>query len=228
LKIIPCIQSIILAVVITTSIPPSVFASEQHVAIPAVLTDMEKHTQEMIGSLLAKDGATSHKYFQQIKDDVKQLHEQMEAGRFNERRSRELLMTYSWMRVIGIEMSDKSWVGAAVAANQLSAMLVQTTHFPTLTRRDVAWLYYLGREVELLTMENPEANADLLDVRLITLENTWKRVRKELIKDFRKKPLVEQGDALLKSLKQQPKQPAQIISSAKKLLTFVQQLRNSI
>jgi len=228
LKITHWIQSIMIGVAISASMTPSVPASEMHPTTPVVLTDMKNHTQKMIDALISKDSASSHQYFQQIKNDVKQLHEQSEAGQFNERRSRELLMTYSWMRVIDIEMHDKAWIEAAVSANQLIAMLVQAAHYPTLTRRDVAWLYYLAREVELLTMENPEANADLLDIRFITLENTWERVRKELIKNFKNKPLVEQGDALLKSMKQHAKQPDQIITSAKQLLLFVDQLRKKI
>ncbi len=228
MKLPTCIQSITLALVLTATIPTLVSASEQPPDIPIILADMQQHTQEMIDALLIKNATVTALRFQQIKADVKQLRQKMNAGPYNERRSRELLMSYSWIRVIGIEVHDKAWIEAAVAANQLSAMLMEATEFPTLIHRDVAWLYYLGREVELLTLENPKANAELLDVRLITLENTWNRVRKELIKNFKNKPLVEQGNVLLTSLKHQPKQPPQLIISAKKLLLFIDQIRKKI
>ncbi|WP_018293645.1 hypothetical protein [Mariprofundus ferrooxydans] len=194
--------------------------------IPLTLADMDKHADQIINTLLAKDKVASRKHYQQLHHDIKLLGQLIKAAPYEEQRSRELLMTYSWLRVMNQEMGDKSWVGAAVAANQLSGMIIQTSHFPTLEERDIAWLNYLGREMELLTLEDPVANADLLSIRLITLENTWGRLRDELIRKFRNKPLLIQGDMLVDAIKSS-KKPAETVALAKKLLDFIVQLEHS-
>lgn len=150
-------------------------------AVPVTLADMDQHAEQMVGALLAKDDAASRAFYQQLTREMNLLDKLALNNPSDERRSRELLMTHSWMRVIAIEMGDKSWVEAAVAANQLSGMIIQASHFPALMQRDVAWLDYLAREMELLTLEDPVSNAELLNLRLLTLESTWQRVGSELI-----------------------------------------------
>ncbi|MDQ6951778.1 MAG: hypothetical protein Q9M26_08945 [Mariprofundales bacterium] len=198
-------------------------ASEPLTTIPAILDSMEGHAEDIVDTLLAKNATASHQLYDQLGQEMQQLRQRVTSDPADERRSRELMMAYSWMRVIDIEITDKSWLEAAVGANQLTGMIIQTSHFPTLMQRDVAWLDYLGREIELLTMEDPKANADLLAVRQITLDHTWNRISRDLIKDFRNKPLVERGNSLLMKI-EHAKKPARTIALAKKLLDFVDQV----
>jgi len=197
----------------------AVAAEEINTTIPGILADMKEHAGEIVETLLAKDETASRSYYQQLSREMNSLERLVRAGPLDGRRSRELLMGYAWMRVIHIEMTEGYWLGAAIGANQLSGMIIQAQDFPALLQRDIAWLDYLGHEIELLTLEDPAANADLLNVRLITLENTWARVSKELIKDFKNKPLLMHGDTLVASLKA-AKGPAETVALAKELLDF--------
>ncbi|TLS66253.1 hypothetical protein FE236_00810 [Mariprofundus erugo] len=187
--------------------------------VPATLADMEQHAEQIVGALLARDEATSRALYLQLTREMNLLDRQALNNPADERRSRELLMAHSWMRVIAIETGDKSWIEAAVAANQLSGMIIQASHFPGLMQRDVAWLAYLAREMELLTLEDPVANADLLNLRLLTLESTWQRVGSELIKNFKNKPLLMEGDSLVAAMKAS-KSPAETVVLARKMLAF--------
>jgi len=155
-----------------------------------------------------------------------QLHNHMDKLPFDERRSRELVMVYSWLRVIAIDLKQHAWVGAAIAANQLSASLIRFTNYPTLRERDTAWLDYLGRELLLLSKEDPKANSELLNVRRADLANTWQRVGKDLIENFRNKSLVMRGDYLIRELKKES-EPAQTIKLSSQLLDFVDRVEKA-
>lgn len=127
------------------------------------------------------------------------------------------------MRVIAIDLKQHVWVGTAIAANQLSASIIRFENYPTLRERDTAWLDYLGRELLLLNKKNPEANAELLDVRRAELANTWQRIHIDLIKNFRNKPIVMQGDRLVGEIENERKS-AQTIKLSNQLLDFVDKI----
>jgi len=201
-------------------IHPALATADTPSSAASILGHMEDHAEDMVDTLLAKKAAASRDHYQFIVRKINQLHRIIMTSPSNEQRSRELLMTYSWMRVIDIEITDKSWIEAAVAANQLSGMIIQTSHFPTMMQRDIAWLDYLGREIKLLTLEDAKANSDLLNIRLITLDNTWKRIKTGLIKNFRNKPVLMQGDQLIMEIKES-KTSTKTIDLADKLLEFV-------
>jgi len=74
-------------------------------------------------------------------------------------------------------------------------------------------------------MEDANANAQLLNARRANLLETWSRIRKSLImKDFRNKPLVLRGDNLIHLLRDNH-EPEATMATAKKLLDFVDEIK---
>jgi len=61
----------------------------------------------------------------------------------------------------------------------------------------LAWMDYLGRDLMLLGMESRTDNLELIGLRKNQLDEIWKHVRIDMIKDFRNKPLVVRGDQLM-------------------------------
>ncbi|MDQ6967648.1 MAG: hypothetical protein Q9M14_03070 [Mariprofundaceae bacterium] len=173
------------------------YASEDTSAQIKAFNELEIHADAIVNTLLAKDLQHSRQHYNQLLKQIKKISALNSTGPYHEQLSRQLMMAYSWLRIINNEVTRKSWVEAAIGANQLRGMLIQASHYPTLIQRDLKWLDYLGKEIELLSMEDPKSNADLLMLRKATMENTWHRVRKELIKNFKNKPIVIQGDALI-------------------------------
>ncbi len=202
----------------------SVRAAENPVKLSVVLSAMERHAENMVDAALVHDMKALQKIDKNIQRDITTLHNELEGKDFNERRSRELLMAYSWTRVIAVDIRQKAWVGVAIAANQLSASMFRFINYSSLRQRDAAWMGYLSRELFLLNMENPKLNAELLNIRRADLNSTWQRVRKELIKNFHNKPRVIQGNHLMLELEKAHK-PTQVIQLAKKLLTFVNEVK---
>ncbi|PCI43862.1 MAG: hypothetical protein COB41_06010 [Proteobacteria bacterium] len=203
----------------------SVSASENSSVSKVALSSMETHVETMMHAALAHDLEALQKIDKKIEKDIAQLHEGLQGQAFNERRSRELLMAYSWARVISIDIGQQAWVGVAIAANQLSASIFRFTNYPSLQQRDTAWMGYLSRELLLLNMEDPKLNAELLNTRSTDLNSTWQRVSGEIIKDFRNKPRVIEGNHLMLELGAAHK-PSQVISLAKKMLVFVNKIKN--
>lgn len=204
------------------SLPVS--ASEPSGNISSMLSHMKDDAENIVDTALAKNAAGSQKLFNHIQHRMDQLHHNQTGQPFDERRSRELLMAYSWMRVIAIDIKQHAWVGTAIAANQLTASIIRFTKYPGLRQRDIAWMDYLGRELLLLNMEDAKANAQLLDARRANLVETWSRIKIDLIKkDFRNKPLVLRGDRLIHLLRDNHEAKTTIVT-ARKLLDFVDEV----
>lgn len=176
-------------------------AAEQEPAQAGVIHDMAGETEQLVDALLAGDEQHARTYYRMLKGNLDKLHGTDAHKPFNERRTRELFTSYSWMRLIDINMRQKAWTGAAIAANQMTGEIIRFTDFPDDTQRDVAWMDYLGRDVMLLCMEDMQGNLQTIDRRRSELSETWKRVREELIKDFRNKTLVLQGDLLIDNMR---------------------------
>lgn len=166
-----------------------------------IIRQMAAQTDNLIDALLARDKKHAQQYYSALKDNLDRLHALNAQKRFNERQTRELFTSYSWMRLIAIDMRQKAWTGAAIAANQMTGEIIRFTDFSDLTKRDMAWMDYLGRDVMLLSMEDMQGNLQTIDRRRSELSETWKRVREELIKDFRNKTLVMQGDLLIDNIR---------------------------
>ena len=178
--------------------------------------------EHIVDTALKKDSAAARQLYLNIQHRMKRLHQSMSGQAFDERRSRELIMAYSWMRIIAMDMQQQAWVGTAIAANQLTASIIRFTHYPGLLQRDTAWMHYLARELLLLSMEDAKANAQLLDARRANLEETWSRIKKALITaDFRHKPLLLRGDQLVRRLRNQPQTTT---ASARQLLGFMSEV----
>jgi len=211
-------------------IPPTAYAVEPNGKINAVLSDMEGHAEDMVDAALAKNRMRElklYKVYKEINRELGHLHAIVGNQPFDERRSRELVMAYSWLRVIAIDVKQDVWIGAAIAANQLDGSIIRFAQFPTLRERDIAWLDYLGREVLLLTIESPKVNAELLGVRRSELADTWHRTRKNLIeKDFRNKTLTMKGNGLVTKIEHEH-DPTQSINLARQWLDFVDQLEKT-
>jgi len=202
----------------------SASANEGSEGIKTMLPNMEDDAESIVDTALAKDATGSQKLYKKIQHRMEQLHHELEGRPFDERRSRELLMAYSWMRIIAIDIKQHAWVGTAIAANQLTASIIRFTNYPTLRQRDTVWMDYLGRELLLLNMEDAKANAQLLDARRANLVDTWSRIKIALIKkDFRNKPLVLRGDRLIHRLRDNH-EPQTTMATARKLLDFVDEV----
>ncbi len=205
--------------------PLSLFASEIPGDTPSTLLSIESNAEGLVGAALARNIPATRKLYRNIQHGLARLHQHIGVLPFNERRSRELVMAYSWLRIIAIDLRHHAWVGAAIAANQLSASTMRFAN-STLRKRDIAWMGYLGRELLLLSKEDPLRNAELLNVRRADLANTWQRVSKDLIKDFRNKTLVMQGGRLIGEIEKE-RRPAQTIALSSQLLKFVDRIKKA-
>lgn len=159
--------------------------------------NMEAQAEELVTALLAKNKPDSEHYYKLISSNLKKIHKTESQTDFNERRAREMIIAYSWMRLISIDMKHSEWIGAAIAANQMRGEIIRFTDFTSNTLRDLAWMDYLGRDLMLLGMESRTDNLELIGLRKNQLDEIWKHVRIDMIKDFRNKPLVVRGDQLM-------------------------------
>ena len=202
----------------------SASANEMPDETMVVLSNIKHNAEGMVDAALEQDAKTLQKIGLEIQQDIAKLHDELEGQAFDERRSRELLMAYSWTRVISIDIRQKAWVGVAIAANQLSASMFRFTNYSSLRQRDIAWMGYLSRELLLLNMENPKLNAELLNIRRADLKSTWQRISRDLIENFHNKPYVIEGKHLMLKM-DKTRKPTQVISLARKLLVFVNKIK---
>jgi len=217
---------LLLGYMFLTSIPLAA-ASENAIGVRSALLTIEDNAENMVDIALAQDVVSSQVLFKSIQKNMDQLHQSMAKAPFNERKSRELLMSYSWLRVIAVDVKQHAWIGAAIAANQLSASMIRFINYPTLQQRDTAWMDYLTRELILLNMEAPSENTQLLKVRLSDMLETWKRIRKSLIENsFRNKTLIIQINTIIHTL-ETSKGSDITITTAKQLLNFVDKIEHA-
>jgi len=218
---------VIILLAISVFQPLPTFASETSEDIPSILASMESNAESLVQAALTRNTPATRKLYREIQHELARLHHHhMDVLPFNERRSRELVMAYSWLRVIAIDMRHHAWVGAAIAANQFSASTIRFINYSTPRKRDIAWMDYLGRELLLLNKEDPQVNAELLNVCRADLANTWRRVSKDLIEDFRNKTLVMQGGRLIREIEKEHR-PAQTIKLASQLPNFVDRIEKA-
>jgi hypothetical protein len=93
-----------------------VAASENSSEAGIILSSIEDHAEDMVDTALARDAARSERLYKSIMRNMDQLHQSLAGTPFNERNSRGLLMAYSWLRVIAVDIKEHAWTGAA--ANQ--------------------------------------------------------------------------------------------------------------
>jgi hypothetical protein len=192
-----------------------------------IVSRMEEQAESLVDSLLKKDQAESEHHYEMLRSNLNRLHALLEHKNFNERSTRELFTAYSWMHLISIDLREHTWIGAAIAANQMRGETIRFTDFANLTLRDVAWMDYLSREVMLLSMEDMQGNRQMIDLRRNDLHDTWERVREDMIKDFRNKSLVMRGDHLIAGM-QQATGRNQLIALARQELDFVDAVEKAL
>jgi len=107
-----CYNSLILCCMILMPVSFAM-ASESPMETRTLLTTSETYAEDMVHTALTQDVTDSHKLYKSIQKNMKQLHLLLAKAPFNERNSRELLMAYSWMRVIAIDMKQNAWIGTA-------------------------------------------------------------------------------------------------------------------
>lgn len=217
----------LLLLLAVTAFAPSAPASEPASGQAAIVQSMEEQTGRLVDALIARDRAAAGQQYDLLKSSLDRLHSLASQKDFSERRSREVFTAYSWMRLIAIDMRQQAWTGAAIAANQMSGEIIRFTDFSTLTLRDVAWMGYLSRDVMLLSMEDMQGNMQAIELRRGELGETWKRVREELIKDFRNKTLVMRGDQMIEGI-QQAKDGSVLIGRCVDAHKFVDEIDRSI
>ena len=206
--------------------PAKSFAAEFTTTQVKALNQMEVEAKTIVETLLTKNTETSRQHYNQLTLLIHQLQNSAREKQYNEKLSRELMMAYSWLRIIDIEAARQAWVEAAIGANQLTGMNIQASNFPTMMERDLEWLDYLGRDIQLLMMEDPHSNADLLKFRKADMSNTWERVSAALIENFKNKPLVLQGKALESDIIASTK-PDEIIAKSEQWLTFIRSIEDT-
>jgi len=205
----------------------SSFAAEPSKAQIKSLAIMDQHSIAIIDALLAKDLKQSRFHYDELRKQIKELQLAAALPPRNEKFSRELMLAYSLIRIINIEINNEIWIEGAIAANQLSGLIIQNSHFSTFMKRDLKWLDFQGREIKLLLLEDPIANADLLGLRKTIMENSWIRVRNELIQSFKNKPLVLQGNELIATINAS-KDPWKTINATIQWIVFVNSLNGKI
>lgn len=183
----------------------------------------EEITENLVDSFVHKDFKTAAKQVSAIRKQFREMHKQLAHSPFNERRERELAMMHAWVRVIAVAIRNRSSIGGAIAANQLTAALMRNQDFPDTVKSSIAWLDYLGREIVLLNMEDPKANANLLAIRRNEISSTWNHLRNLLLKDFRNKTVTMSVDHLVEHLDTHL-DPANQIADGKSLNAWVEKL----
>jgi hypothetical protein len=125
------------------------------------------------------------------------LHREISRKPYNERKERELATMHLWLREMAIAIDNHSGIGGAIAANQLTASLIRYQDFPDLVKSSIAWLDYLGRDIVLLNMEDPQRNASLLEFRRNDIQVTWHTLRRLLLRDMRNKSVTLRVDGVV-------------------------------
>lgn len=187
------------------------------------LMQAEEITENLVDSFVHKDFKTAAKQVTTIRKQFHEMHKQLAHKPFNERKERELAMMHAWVRVIAVAIRNRSSIGGAIAANQLTAALMRNRDFPDTVKSSIAWLDYLGREIVLLNMEDPKANANLLAIRRNEISSTWNHLRNLLLRDFRNKAVTMNVDHLVEHLDTHL-DPASQIADGKKLNDWVEKL----
>ncbi|OIQ01161.1 MAG: hypothetical protein COS82_07515 [Zetaproteobacteria bacterium CG06_land_8_20_14_3_00_59_53] len=214
------LERICLTLLLLISVTFSQPAAASNTSKTDTIREMGMHSEALVDALIIRDKKLAGQHYNLLKAELDGLHAMSAKLDFSERRTREQFTAYSCVRLISIDMQAGAWTGAAIAANQMSGETVRFTDFANLTLRDVAWMDYLGRDVMLLSIEDMQGNQQAIDLRRSELAEPWKRVREEMIKDFRNKTLVMRGDQLIERMQQAGKGEA-LIGLSKEAHTLV-------
>lgn len=189
------------------------------------LIETEQMAENLVDTFVHNDFGTAEKTVAAIRGRFRDMHKELASKPFNERKERELAMMHAWLRIIVVAIHNRSGIGGAIAANQLTAALMRNRDFPDTAQSSIAWLDYLGREIVLLNMEDPQANANLLALRRNDITMTWNHLRDMLLlKDFRNKSITMNVDHLVQRMNP-PRDPTSQIADGKELRHWMERLK---
>ncbi|HXH65100.1 MAG TPA: hypothetical protein VNH42_06310 [Mariprofundaceae bacterium] len=181
------------------SLPPTPARATVAMQTPE-LAHIEGMAETAIDQFLHKDFKTAHRTLGRMQHAFDILHREISHKPYDERKERELATMHLWLREMGIAIDNRSGIGGAIAANQLTASLIRYQDFPDTVKSSIAWLDYLGREIVLLNMEGPRRNASLLEFQRNDLQVTWHTLRRLLLRDMRNKPVTLRVDDVVEHL----------------------------
>jgi len=190
---------------------------------PAAQT--EPLTEGLVNAFAHQDFKRAGQLVNAIRKRFHNMRRKMKSRPFNERKERELAMMHAWLRVITVAIRNRSGIGGAIAANQLTAAMIRNERFPDTVKSSIAWLDYLSRDIVLLNMEGPKSNASLLAIRRDDITITWNHLRNLLLKNFRNKTITMNIDHLVKHLDTHLDRASQI-ADGKQLGAWVEKLEH--
>lgn len=205
-----------------TALPPTPAKATVAMQTPE-LARIEHMAETTIDQFLHKDFRKAHRNLGQMGQAFDTLHREISRKPYNERKERELATMHLWLREMNIAIDNRSGIGGAIAANQLTASLIRYRDFPDTVKSSIAWLDFLGRDVVLLNMEDPQRNASLLQFRRNDIQVTWHTLRQLLLKDMSNKRVTLRVDDVVGHLVSHLDRDDQI-RDGNRLLSLIDQL----
>ncbi len=137
---------------------------------------LEEHAEDSIDVLTARrfDAATMRRQTARMEALLNRL---KMASNGNAEASRQASRAEECLKEMKDALAGGAYVKAALAANQITMVMLPIEGFPTAEHREVALLDCLSREITLLNEDNPASRAPLLKERRDQIEATWKLLR---------------------------------------------------
>jgi len=187
------------------------------------LARIESMAEGGMGQFLHNDFKAAHKTVNHLRRAFDALHRRASRKPYDERKERELATMHLWVREMNIAIDNRSGIGGAIAANQLTSALIRYQDFPDAVKSSIAWLDFLSRDIVLLNTEGPRRNASLLEFRRNDLQVTWHTLRRLLLRDMRNKSVTLRVDDVIDHLVRHPDKASQI-RDGNKLLALIDKL----
>ena len=137
---------------------------------------LEEHAEDSIDLLTASKADTA-KMGRETAQMEALLNRLKMASNGNAEASRQASRAEDWLKKMKDALAGGAYVKAALAANQITMVMLPIEGFPTPEHREVALLDCLSREITLLNEDNPAAHAPLLKERRDQIEAAWKLLR---------------------------------------------------
>lgn len=205
-----------------SSLPPTPARATVTMQTPE-LARTEAMAETAIRQFMHQDFKDAHVTLGKMRHAFEIMHREASRKPYNERKERELATMHLWLREMALAIDNRSGIGGAIAANQLTSSLIRYQDFPDLVKSSIAWLDFLGRDIVLLNKEDPQRNADLLEFRRNDIQVTWHTLRELLLKDMRNKPVTLRVDDVVDHLATHLDRNDQI-QDGKKLLSLVDKM----
>lgn len=193
--------------------------------IEAVTMQMQSSAEALVDAIMNKDLSVADNQFRALEESLARLHRLTTDEAFDERRTRELIMSDAWMQIIAIDLQHQAWTGAAIAANQMCGESIRFARFASNEPRDMTWTGYVCRDLMLTLMEGRPIQDEVVQLRNNQLVHAWQRLHGDLIQQFGNKPLVLRGDALILKISKE-RDEAALIELCKSMLQLLGEIRS--